>query len=83
MTAAKIRLVQPKFSYFGGTRSKGFSNVSKLTFFDKIGHAKSIGFRFYSATFSRKKELLFWLSRGLNRLTYVTRQIKENSKLRD
>ena len=24
-------------------------NVSKLTFFDKIGHAKSVGFRFYSA----------------------------------
>ena len=31
-------------------RSKGFAtlrNVSKLTFFDKIGHAKSVGF--YSA----------------------------------
>ena len=28
--------------YFGGARSKGFAtlrNVSKLTFFDKIGHA--------------------------------------------
>ena len=24
-------------------------NVSKLQFFDKIGHAKSVGFRFYSA----------------------------------
>ena len=38
--------------YFGGTRSKGFAtlrNVSKLQFFDKIGHAKSVGFRFYSA----------------------------------
>ena len=38
--------------YFGGARSKGFAtlrNVSKLTFFDKIGHAKSVGFRFYSA----------------------------------
>ena len=37
--------------YFGGARSKGFAtlrNVSKLTFFDKIGHAKSVGFRFYS-----------------------------------
>ena len=76
-------------------------------FFDKIGHAKSVGFRFYSAiwrsesrissryleitsisliyslTFSRKKELLFWLSRGLNRLTCVTRQIRGDSKLRD
>ena len=39
--------------YFGGARSKGFAtlrNVSKLQFFDKIGHAKSVGFRFYSAT---------------------------------
>ena len=96
--------------YFGGARSKGFAtlrNVSKLQFFDKIGHAKSVGFRFYSAiwrsesrinsryleitsisliyslTFSRKKELLFWLSRGLNRLTCVTRQIRGDSKLRD
>ena len=40
------------FYYFGGARSKGFvtfRNVSKLQFFDKIGHAKSVGFRFYSA----------------------------------
>ena len=38
--------------YFGGARSKGFAtlrNVSKLQFFDKIGHAKSVGFRFYLA----------------------------------
>ena len=38
--------------YFGGARSKGFAtlrNVSKLPFFDKIGHAKSVGFRLYSA----------------------------------
>ena len=38
--------------YFGGARSKGFStlrNVSKLQFFDKIGQAKSVGFRLYSA----------------------------------
>ena len=37
---------------FGGARSKGFAmlrNVSKLQFFDKIGQAKSVGFRFYSA----------------------------------
>ena len=42
----------PMFNYFGGARSKGFAtlrNVSKLPFFDKIGHAKSVGFRFYSA----------------------------------
>ena len=96
--------------YFGRAPSKGFStlrNVSKLTFFDKIGHAKSVGFRFYSAiwrsesrissryleitsisliyslTFSRKKELLFWLPRALNRLTCVTRQIRADSKLTD
>ena len=37
----------------------------------------------YSLTFSRKKELLFWPSRGLNRLTCVTRQIRGDSKLRD
>ena len=38
--------------YFGGAGSKGFAtlkNVSKLQFFDKIGQAKSVGFRFYSA----------------------------------
>ena len=38
--------------YFGGARSKGFAmlrNASKFPFFDKIGHAKSVGFRFYSA----------------------------------
>ena len=86
--------------YFGGARSKGFAtlrNVSKLTFFDKIGHAKSVGFEFNSAIwrsksrissryleitsstliFPRKKELLFWLYRGFNRLTCVTRQIGE------
>ena len=37
--------------YFGGARSKGFAtlrNISKLTFFGKIGRAKSVGFRFYS-----------------------------------
>ena len=39
-------------NYFGGVRSKGFAtlrNISKLPFFDKIGPAKSVGFRFYSA----------------------------------
>ena len=45
-------LVLTSAFYFGGARSKGFAklrNVSKLTFFDKIGHAKSVGFWFYSA----------------------------------
>ena len=94
--------------YFGGARSKGFAtlrNVLKLQFFDKIGHAKTVDFRFYSAiwrsesrigsryleitsisliyslTFSRKKELLFWFPRGLNRLTCVIRQIRGDSKV--
>ena len=38
--------------YCGGARGKEFAtlrNVSKLQFFDKIGHAKSVGFRLYSA----------------------------------
>ena len=82
--------------YFGGARSKGFAtlrNVPKFLFWDMIVHAKSVGFRFYSAiwqsesrissryleitsisliyslTFSRKKELLFWLSRDFNYFT--------------
>ena len=42
-----------KFYYFGGARIKGFAtlrNVPKLLFFwEKIGHAKSVGFWFYSA----------------------------------
>ena len=45
-------LVLTSAFYLGGARSKGFAtlrNVSKLTVFDKIGHAKSVGFRFYSA----------------------------------
>ena len=37
----------------------------------------------YSLTYSRKKALLFWISRGLNLPTYVTRQIRGDSKLRD
>ena len=47
-SVCKIEL-QSEASYFGGARNKGFAmlrNVSKLTFFDKIGHAKSVGFRF-------------------------------------
>ena len=44
--------LQIVFYYFCGARSKGFAtlrNVSKLQFFDKIGQAKSVGFRLYSA----------------------------------
>ena len=39
-------------NYFGGARSTGFAtlrNVSKLPYFAKIGLAKSVGFRIYSA----------------------------------
>ena len=88
-------------------RRKGLAtlrNVPNLLFWDKIGHAKSVGFVFYSAiwrnesrissryleitsicliyslTYSRKEEILFWISRGLNRLTCVTRQIRGDSK---
>ena len=100
-------LIFPYF-YFGRARSKGFAttlrNVSKLHLWDKIGHAKSVGFRFYSAiwrgesrissrcleitsisliySYSRKKELLFRLSRGLNRLTFATHEIRGDSELR-
>ena len=35
----------------------------------------------YSLTYLRKKELLFWLARGLNLLTCVTCQIRGDSKL--
>ena len=38
--------------YLGGAQNKGFAtlrNVSKLTFFDKSGQAKSVVFQFYSA----------------------------------
>ena len=54
LTRCKIFFSPGPFAnyYFGGARSKGFAtlrNVSKLTFFNKIGHAKSVGFRFYSA----------------------------------
>ena len=45
-------LLNPGTFYFGGARSKGFvtlRTVSKLQFFDKIGQAKFVGFRFYSA----------------------------------
>ena len=54
LTRCKISFTPGPFAnyYFGGARSKGFAklrNVSKLTFFNKIGYAKSVGFRFYSA----------------------------------
>ena len=89
--------------YFGGAREvkdSRRSGMSQICFYgDKIGHAESVGFRFYlaiwwsesqissryleitsisslySLTYWRKKELLFWLSRGLNPLTCATRQL--------
>ena len=50
------------YFYFGGERSKGFAtlrNVSRLPFFDKIGHAKSVGFWFYSAI-SQSESRISW-----------------------
>ena len=52
MTEFSYLLFDHRACYFGGARSKGFAtlrNVSKLTFIDKIGQVKSVGFRFYSA----------------------------------
>ena len=52
--------IDKRGSYFGGARSKRFAtlrNVWKLTFFDKIGHAKSVGFRFYSATWRSESRI--------------------------
>ena len=49
--SALIKILSISF-YFGGAWSKGFAalrNVSTLQFFDKIGQAKSVGFRLYSA----------------------------------
>ena len=79
--------------------SRGSGMYQSRPFWDKIGHAKFVGFRFfwlfdevitsisisliYSLTYSRKKKLLFWLHRGLNRLNCVTGQIRGDSKLRD
>ena len=78
-----------------------------LHFWDKIGHAESVGFRFYSAisrsesrisssylkitsfsliyslTYSRKRELVFWLSRGLNPLTCVPIALLRPNVVRD
>ena len=48
--------------YFGGARSKGLAtlrNVPKLLFGNKIGHAKSVGFRLYSGI--RRSESRFSL----------------------
>jgi len=47
-------------NYFGGARSKGFAtlrNVSKLPFLDKIGHAKFVGFQFYSAIWQSESRI--------------------------
>ena len=48
----QIPLIRATDYYSGGARSKAFAtlrNVPKLLFWDNIGHAKSVGFRFYSA----------------------------------
>ena len=49
-------------------RSEGFAtlrNVSKLTFFDKIGHAKSVGFDFIRLFDEVRAELVCNISRSL------------------
>ena len=54
--------------FFGGARSKGFAtlrNVSKLQFFDKNGHAKSVGFRFIRLFDEVRIELVRDISRSL------------------
>ena len=54
--------------YFGGVRSKGFAtlrNASKLPFFDKIRHAKSVGFGFIRLFDEVRAELVRDTSRSL------------------
>ena len=46
-------------------------------------NSRYLEFTSISLIYSRKKELLFWLSRGLNRLTCAARQIRGDSKLSD
>ena len=48
------------FSYFSRARSKGFATlrkVPKLLFWEKIGYAKSVGFRFYSAIYRSESRI--------------------------
>ena len=55
----QIPLIRATYYCSGGARSKAFAtlrNVSKLLFWDNIGHAKSVGFRFYSAIWRRGTE---------------------------
>ena len=75
------------FDKIGQTKSVGFQLYSAIRrsesrISSRYLEITSISLN-YSLTFSRKKELLFWLSQGLNRLTCVTRQIRGDSKLRD
>ena len=46
-------------------------------------NSRYLEFTSISLIYSRKKELLFWLSRYLNRLTRAARQIRGDSKLSD
>ena len=67
-----LRGIQP--CYFGGARSKGFAtlrNVSKLQFFDKIGHAKSVGFGFIRPFDEVRAELIRDISRSLRFLRFI------------
>ena len=65
---ANVILLWPVIFYFGGARGKGFAtlrNVSKLQFFDKIGQAKSVGFRFIRLFDEVRAELIRDISRSL------------------
>ena len=46
-------------------------------------NSRYLEFTSISLIYSRNKELLFWLSRDLNRLTRAARQIRGDSKLSD
>ena len=53
MNRLSVQPVRSQANHFGGAQSKGLAtrrNVSKLTFLNKIGHAQSVGFRFYLAS---------------------------------
>ena len=65
---------QGHYFYFGGARSKGFAtlrNVSKLQFFDKIGHAKSVDFRLYSAIWRSESRISSRYMRSLRFLWFI------------
>ena len=75
-------------SYFFGDKI-GYTKFVSCRFYSAIKRSESrinsryLEFTSISLIYSRKKELLFWLSRDLNRLTLAARQIRGDSKLSD